>query len=750
MRKQIRLVLLVFIISSIIDQTYAQSKNDKSKDAEKFNKAIRMSEEAKIAWNKDEIAIAEKLFMESSKTYLTDKGLNQLANLKVEIGDIKGSNAAWNLMLKEATNYNEVLTSQGGGHRYKPIKSFIIPFLQEQGEFNAKKGDIHQAYKAYLAYENYIGNAKEFGDNYYTLSIYACQTGNLSVAQRAIDSLKVFYGNKENAKKNLGKTILKHTIFGASAIVPSALKKNDSDMQLQMLVAEINLFMAKGEYEKAIEVCDRLEKEDNGLNTTWKGIARLCKAECFTALGNRDKAKESLDMALKHVAYSKTSPNVRYVTGLINLMDKDFNEAVKNFTEEMNYKTAMSFIALNKYTAWGKYRYFSKRAEAYVGLKDFVKARKDYEAALLYNPDYEPAINGLARLEGRIITERKTDKNAPVIHLTEPSVSRGLKVTTSGLDIMVKGMAKDPSGLQSVTINGLVVYSKEEGDFWGAVQLKEGMNKLLIIATDVAGNAAEQTFEIDKQATPIATANDIVPVKEREGRNFAVLIASQNYDDSAIPSLDNPIADAVRLKLILKNSYNFLDENLVTLFNPDRSDFKKKFLGLSEVIQPEDNLVIFYAGHGIWVDKEKKGYWLLSDAKRNDVNTWLPNKEVLDMIAELPARHTLLITDACFSGSVFKSRGLGADAPVAMKEMDNKITRVAITSGNDTEVPDVSVFMKYLVKALSENKEKYLTAQKMFITQIIEAVMTESKTEPRYGTLELAGHVGGDFIFSKK
>ena len=120
------------------------------------------------------------------------------------------------------------------------------------------------------------------------------------------------------------------------------------------------------------------------------------------------------------------------------------------------------------------------------------------------------------------------------------------------------------------------------------------------------------------------------------------------------------------------------------------------------------------------------------------------------MIAELSSRHTLLITDACFSGSVFKTRGLGKDAPAAMKEMDEKISRVAITSGNDTEVPDESVFMKYLVKALSENKEKYLTAQKMFINQIIEAVMTETKTEPRYGTLELAGHVGGDYIFSKK
>ena len=85
-----------------------------------------------------------------------------------------------------------------------------------------------------------------------------------------------------------------------------------------------------------------------------------------------------------------------------------------------------------------------------------------------------------------------------------------------------------------------------------------------------------------------------------------------------------------------------------------------------------------------------------------------------------------------------------------IQRLNDKISRVAITSGNDTEVPDKSVFMKYLVKALSENKEKYLTAQKMFINHIIESVMTETKTEPRYGTLELAGHVGGDFIFMKK
>jgi hypothetical protein len=38
----------------------------------------------------------------------------------------------------------------------------------------------------------------------------------------------------------------------------------------------------------------------------------------------------------------------------------------------------------------------------------------------------------------------------------------------------------------------------------------------------------------------------------------------------------------------------------------------------------------------------------------------------------------------------------------------------------------------------------------MFVNHIIEAVMTETKTEPRYGTLELAGHIGGDYTFEKE
>lgn len=51
-----------------------------------------------------------------------------------------------------------------------------------------------------------------------------------------------------------------------------------------------------------------------------------------------------------------------------------------------------------------------------------------------------------------------------------------------------------------------------------------------------------------------------------------------------------------------------------------------------------------------------------------------------------------------------------------------------ITSGNNSEIPNESLFMK----------------------RLIEAVMNSTETEPRYGTLEEARHIGGDYIFQKK
>ena len=691
--------LILFLTTQVHAQIFWDNKSPKADN--------KTAQEAKRLWKEGNINEAEKLYRKAYENGGYTGHLHDLAYKKMEIGDFKNANVLYDTIIT-------VLKRQLKGSTVMN-NLYINQFYFEKIENNFKKGDPNEGLSTSLAFVKRMGEKVEATERMFFQQMYlsSCETAYLTENKIALENLN------EDASK------IKNGEYG-------------------VLVSFVYLCVLNGEYEKAITKL--LFVTENGADfTNSKLTARTLLPLVYAKKGDYDLALAAIEKAKSSILVGIEYYQELY--GYIALKKLNFPEAIERFSNAL----------LGKKNLWAriepvaKFKLYSYRAEANLGMGNLLLARKDYESALIYNPNYVPAIQGISTLEGKIISNRVADKTPPIITVSEPALNRGLKITSVVKDIMVKGFAADPSGLKSVSINGIKVYSKEGGDFWGSLPLIDGNNKLTIQAIDMADNMAEKVFEIEKtNPTSTITNSDIVPIQEKMGTNYILLIGSQNYADASIPSLENPISDAIKLKLALKSNYNFEDENVLTLFNPTVNDFKKKFIQISETIQPEDNLIIFYAGHGIWNEKEKKGYWLLNDAIRADKNTWLPNKAVLDMIAGVSARHTLLITDACFSGSVFKTRSIGADAPPAVREMSEKISRVAITSGNDTEVPDQSVFMKYLIKALNENKEKYLTAQKMFITQIIEAVMTESKTEPRYGTLELAGHVGGDFIFIKK
>lgn len=523
------------------------------------------------------------------------------------------------------------------------------------------------------------------------------------------------------------------------------IKKELYEQYLVQVLADME------EYDKALAVAKGLDKE---VRDDFMGYVKLKKGDADLPASFVKKKFEPRAPAPAMFANMKMLglpdmgngatelPAALNDNGLYLMIRKDYAGAAEKFKAAIKARGGVLFFGFSadEYP----WKIYKNLGDAYTAMKEFTKARDSYRISLLYYTEYQAASDAMDKMEQLYAAEQSSDKTGPVITITSPA-NRGLKITASGKDIMVRGFAQDPSGIKEVTINGTKAYSQESGNFWNNVGLAENVSAITVTATDNAGNVATAKFSVEKSSTePIAVAGAAEP------KNYCLLIAAQNYADNAIPSLENPVGDALKLKIIFKEKYKFEESDIVTLLNPSNNDIKRQLIELSTRVQPEDNLVIFYAGHGIWSEKEKKGYWLMTDAKYSDQSSWLPNKEVLDLISKVPAQHTLLITDACFSGSVFRTRGLGENASAALKELDSKVSRVAITSGNDTEVPDESVFMKYLVKALNENHDSYLTAQKLFITKILEAVMTETKTQPRYGTLESAGHIGGDYIFVKK
>ena len=686
-----KIFICIFLLASIAG--VAQFKRDKS---------ISLQRKANKTWELGEIAEAEKMYFEAFSLYPSIVyPLYELAGHKYKIGDYREANKLMDKVIKEhhlSESYSELT--------YQFYKNFKIVE-------NFKSGDVTLALAESIDFiESFDNKVKGPNKGYYKY-IYSIGT-EVALALEDEKSLEKYY--------QMAKTMQKDE-YGE-------------------LVSYVRLCIMRKNYETAILEVNKVIEHGGFLDS--RLVAKYLLAEIYTYMGDYENA-------LKYIEEAKSwliSENYfSYLLGINSYNKKEYNDAIVRFTiaikgwKPVAVRNSLSHLIKPA----GIFRIYTKRAETHLALGDLLNAKKDFESALVYNNNYVPAINGIKEVEIQIATERLKDKKPPIISIIEPVSSRGSIVVTTNIEVMIKGIAMDKSGIKDISINGQKVYSKMSGDFWGNVKVKEGLNKVIIIATDMSGNSTEFSLQIEKNGSSISNTTHA-----KEGKNFALLIASQNYTDVSIQSLEKPISDAVKLKLILKKIYNFNDEDIITLFNPVKSELNQKFIELEERLKPEDNIVIFYAGHGIWLENEKKGYWLLTDAQRNNESTWLSNREMLNMIAELPSRNTLLIADACFSGSVFKTRNISTFDHQNIKDLNNKISRVAITSGNDTEVPDESVFMKYLIKALESNKEKYMTSQKLFVNNILEAVMNESLTEPRYGTLELAGHVGGDYIFSKK
>ncbi|RNC86390.1 MAG: caspase family protein [Winogradskyella sp.] len=263
----------------------------------------------------------------------------------------------------------------------------------------------------------------------------------------------------------------------------------------------------------------------------------------------------------------------------------------------------------------------------------------------------------------------------------------------------------------------------------------------------VVHNNASSNNEKLRGSDAVSTTNT---VPTEIGTYHALLIGIEDYDDTKITNLDQPVDDTQQLYDVLTKNYAFNSKNVVVLKNPSKIGITNELDKLANTLNKNDNLLIFYAGHGFWDENFEQGYWLPSDAKKQMRGSYISNSTIRDYMKGIPSQHILLITDACFSGSIFKSRAAFSDEDTAIAQLYNAPSRVAITSGTLTEVPDKSVFLDYLVKQLKQNEQQYLSAEQLF-SKFKIAVMNNSRTKqiPQYGKVYNAGDEGGDFIFIK-
>jgi hypothetical protein len=248
----------------------------------------------------------------------------------------------------------------------------------------------------------------------------------------------------------------------------------------------------------------------------------------------------------------------------------------------------------------------------------------------------------------------------------------------------------------------------------------------------------------DYEATPAA-----VPA----GKTYFLGIGIDAY--AHWPRLQNAVRDLRAIADLLVSDYGLEQANTYLLFNEAATETRivETFEELTHKVQPTDSLLIYYAGHGHLNDRGR-GFWVPVDAPRGQVVRYIRNSTIKDYIGDISSLHTLLISDSCFSGSLFSS-GATRGSDLAAEELARLPSRWAICSGRHDEVvadgpgDGHSPFAESILEVLSGSLRPLVTTG-FLVQQVIEQTRANYDQLPDGGPLQGVGHKRGQFVFRQQ
>jgi hypothetical protein len=297
----------------------------------------------------------------------------------------------------------------------------------------------------------------------------------------------------------------------------------------------------------------------------------------------------------------------------------------------------------------------------------------------------------------------------------------------------------------------------------------EALKKWIARLEDERRKANERVANMPKLRTPqgmAATPTPLPPMADERtlaglkfGRYYAVVIGNQNYQ--SMERLATPKYDAERAAKILAEKYGF---NVQILEDANDVSMLKTINDLNSVLKPEDNVLIYYAGHGARLSngRSENGYWLPVNADAPPKDTfWVPNEQITGHLSRLPAKRVLVVADSCYAGLLSTDPSLLflndkiAYSKDYLKFKLPRRARLLLSSGGDKPVLDEgsggnSVFARAFLDEL-ENNQGILSSPELFsrIRKRVEIAARNNKfvQTPEFKSIKGAGHELGDFFF---
>lgn len=229
-------------------------------------------------------------------------------------------------------------------------------------------------------------------------------------------------------------------------------------------------------------------------------------------------------------------------------------------------------------------------------------------------------------------------------------------------------------------------------------------------------------------------------------RRIALLIGNSRYQPP-IPPLETPPYDVERIAAALRDRLGF---DVRVINNASKSDLIKAVAALAREAAVADSVFVYYAGHGYLMDDTGMGYWIPVDGSVKTAAQWISNTDISRLLASIPARQLLLVSDSCFSGSLAREQSISAEAARGADVL-RKRSVVVLSSGGEEPVSDEgkgghSIFAWHFLRVLDEIAGPAVGFD--VYQEVRKGVRSDFPQSPTYGAVPSAGHEpGGEYLF---
>jgi TPR repeat protein len=246
------------------------------------------------------------------------------------------------------------------------------------------------------------------------------------------------------------------------------------------------------------------------------------------------------------------------------------------------------------------------------------------------------------------------------------------------------------------------------------------------------------------------------PSGSTTGSYYALVIGINEYQPP-MPKLKTAVGDATAIGKLLNERYGFQVTYLLDR-QATRSNILSALGKYRNTLNEDDNLLIYYAGHGYSDHDADKAYWLPVDAESGASVNRIIADDLTSDVKVLPSRHVLVVSDSCYSGSLTRDADgpeRADDQPAYIARMLRSKSRTLLASGGDEPVADGgadghSIFAYALLHALEQAQQPVFTATDLFYSSVRRQVAGKSAQLPQYNYIRNSNDDAGDFVFTLK